>query len=938
MADSDIARTFAQVQYALRDRHRPLRLILDQSIDAGKEPLLPQRVLWSEAICGGFNVQMLCVSENATLPLKNFIGVAAELQIVTDRGQLRRICGLVTEVASGQSDGGLATYQLVMRDALSVLENKVNTRVFRDKSELEIVQILVAEWQKSMTALGASFDLAIDVGLASRRFPRRQFIMQHNESDADFVRRLLQRRGVAWFFRPGLTTAAKASETGRTSARTGHTLVLFDDSSELNQNAAGVVRFHRDDATEQRDTVTGWSAVRALRSGSTSLFSWDYLQPGNRMFMTAQVTAQADQGEQGNQLAVGLNDYQFAAPHVGDSPRDLSALNDTQMASQAYAAKWFKGEGGVRDLAVGEWFTLEGHPEIDTHPASERQFVVTSQQIVAENNLPVEIGERIERLFENSGWARDTIAPQRTNKDRMLRYKTNFTCVRRNIRIVPPRPVLPRPQLQSAIVVGPENEVVWCDPLGRVKVRFLATRPEDHAHATGAGSSDSDRDSAWVRVASNWAGNGFGGNVQCGARFLPPVGTEVLVDFAGGDPDKPIIIGQVYNGNAPPPAFTGEDGLPNTRYQSGLRSREIRGRRGNQLRLDDTPGQISAQLASDHGKTELNLGYLTELRQQTGAHPRGDGAELRTAEAIALRAARGILLSTWKLLDGSGSKGAQLARTEYLDLLRECGELCTSLGNYAAEHNGLAIDAKEQEALRARFKNWEDGSNTAPEAAGPGEPVIAVTSPAGIGFASSKAIVSYSASNIDTTAQQHLQLTAGQRFAVNAGDGISLFARGGGLSTIAHVGKLLMQSQHGDIAVNSAKDVQVTASEGSITVSAKTILLVAQDGSFLKLGEGSPVFGSKEALKFHAPDFTWDGPETMTAQLPTFKKDGTDLKFEPRLYPHLDGGVPAAGLAYRIESAAGDGAGSTDAQGTTTILKHDQMHVANIDLKEEDQP
>src|SRR5205823_276476 len=116
-------------------------------------------------------------------------------------------------------------------------------------------------------------------------------------------------------------------------------------------------------------------------------------------------------------------------------------------------------------------------------------------------------------------------------------------------------------------------------------------------------------------------------------------------------------------------------------------------------------------------------------------------------------------------------------------------------------------------------------------------------------------------------------------FAVNAGNGISLFARGGGLSAIAHNGKLLLQSQHDDIAINSAKDVQVTASEGAITVSAKTILLVAADGSFLKLGEGSPVLGSKQAHKFHAPDFTWDGPETMSAHLPSFKQKGTDLKF-----------------------------------------------------------
>lgn len=937
MTDNDIRNALGLGQYQLATRDRPLRLMLDGANGVNDGSLLPQRVVGSEAVCGGFEFRMLCVSESATLPLKHFIGVPAELQVVTDRGQLRRICGIVTEAASGQSDGGLATYQLVMRDALSVLENKTNTRIFRDKSELDIIQILVAEWQKNMSVLAATFDLHIDVGLASRQVPRREFIMQHNESDADFVRRLMQRRGIAWFFRSGLTYETSAGGSQQTPG-IGHTLVLFDDSSRLDGNAAGSVRFHRDAATEQRDAINGWSGVRTLQAGTGALHSWDYLQPGSTMFMTTRAPSQANQGECGNQLAAGLDDYQVGAPHLGGSPQDLANLSDTQITQHEYAAKRFRGEGGVRDLAVGEWFSLDGHPEIDTHPASERQFVITSQQIVAENNLPVEIGARVERLFERSGWPGGADPSLFKGDGQSLRYKTCFTCVRRNVRIVPPRPSLPRPELQSAIVVGPENEVVWCDQLGRVKIRFLATRPEDHAHAAGAGSSDSDRDSAWVRVASNWAGNGLGSNAQCGARLLPPVGTEVLIAFAGGDPDKPVIIGQVYNGAAPPPAFAREVGLPDTRHQSGLRSREVRGQRGNQLRLDDTSGQISAQLASDHGASELNLGYLTEPRRQDGTSARGEGAELRTDEAIALRAARGILLSAWKMLGGTGAKGVQLARGDYLDLLHECGELCTSLGNYAAEHSALAIDTKEQEALLARFKQWEDGSNTAPDAAGPREPVIAVTSPAGIGFASSKAIVSYSTSTIDTVAQQHLQLTAGQRFAVNAGDGVSLFARSGGLSAVAHTGKLLLQSQHDDVAVHSAKNMQVTASQGSITISAKSILLVAEDGSFLKLGEGSPVLGSKQALKFHAPDFIWEGPETMSAQLPSFKKDGTDLKFEPRFYPHLDGGVPATGLAYKIESPAGSSEGSTDATGATTTVKHEQMHVANIHLEEKGQP
>lgn len=75
----------------------------------------------------------------------------------------------------------------------------------------------------------------------------------------------------------------------------------------------------------------------------------------------------------------------------------------------------------------------------------------------------------------------------------------------------------------------------------------------------------------------------------------------------------------------------------------------------------------------------------------------------------------------------------------------------------------------------------------------------------------------------------------------------------------------------------------------------------------------------------------------MSAELPSFKKDGTDLAFESRLYPHLDGGVPAAGLAYKIESPAGSSEGESDDAGATTTLKHEQMHLASIYLEEKGQ-
>jgi len=914
----------ALVNYRLDTRNRPLRMVLGQAGSADSNALLPHHASASESVCGGLELQILCLSENATLELKRFIGLPCELQIVTDRGNLRRLCGIVTAAASGHSDGGIASYRLTVRDALSVMDATRTTRVFRDKSELEIIELVLKEWQRNNPVIASTFDFDIHSGLLNRKLPKRALTMQLNESDASFVRRLMQRRGIAWFFRPGRTD--RQSQAGGDVAGIGHSLVLFDDDRELAHNAAGAIRFHRDGATEERDAITLWSAERTLVPGHTSLHSWDYLNSGNGGSTTSS-PLRVNQGKTGNALAANLEQCQVTTPHLGDNRLDLLAISDALVAYHEFVAKCFHGEGTVRDLAVGEWFGLTGHPEIDKHQPEQREFVVTAQRIDTTNNLPADVNAKVERLFARSGW--DIVRLDDTAQ--ALRYRSSFSCVRRGIRIVPPPPVIPQPQLQSAIVVGPKDEAVWCDHLGRVKIRFPATRAQEHAD--GAGASGSDRDSAWVRVASGWAGN------QCGARLLPPVGAEVLVAFAGGDPDKPVIIAQVYNGAAPPPSFRREDGLPANRFQSGLRSREIHGQRGNQLRLDDTTGQISAQLASDHAASELNLGYLTEPRQEGSARPRGEGAELRTEEAIALHAARGILLSAWTLL-GGGDKGAQLARDDYLGLLRDCGELCASLGNYAAQHNGLAIDTAEQEALLTRFTGWEDGSNTKPDAASPGEPVIAVTSQAGIGFASSKAVVSYAGTNVDTTAQQHMQLTAGQRFSVNAGKGLSLFAHHGGLHAIAHNGKLLMQSQHDDTAIESAQNMQLTATEGTVTVTGKVILLVAADGSFLKLGDGPPVLGSKAPLRFHAPDYTLDGPESMAAQFPDFGAGGADQKLElryPRGVADDDGAEPLGALVkdMKMHVALSDGTsleGVSDAQGKSELMTRDAMHLAEIVL------
>jgi type VI secretion system secreted protein VgrG len=872
---------------SLTQLNRPIRLRLCHRDSALDDVLLVKHLAGQEMLCGGIEYRLLCVSTQVGIALKEFIALPAELQIVTDRGQLRAVCGIVAQAAAGQSDGGLATYQLIVRDGLTLMEQRTNTRIFRNMNEIDITAAVVREWRNLNPILGQTFE--IDTSGVTASYPTREFTQQHNESDASFLRRLWKRRGISWFFRPGQPSDPNSPSTS------GHTLVLFDASQTLTQNASGTVRYHRDAATETRDGIINWSAIRVLKAGSITRQSWDYQQ--GRM-MSAHAPTNMQQGDAGNQFAYSLDDYRLDAPHVGDNDSDYRRLGELRIQRHEYEAKCFYGESGVRDLCVGEWFRLDGHPDIDTHPDDEREFVLTELSLVAENNLPKDIEERARRLFTANAWhqasAQDGL--ELASEVRDVKYTNRFACVRRGIPIVPtydPHIDLPRVQLQSAIVVGPEGEEVHCDEVGRIKIRFPGTREEDHRD--GAGASNTDRDSAWVRVASQWASDRWG-NIS-----LPRVGDEVLVDFLGGDPDKPIVVGRMYSAKAVPPAFSHKGELPGNRFLAGIRSKEVQGLRYNQLRLDDTPGQISAQLASEHGHSQLNLGWLTHPRNSGEGQARGEGAELRSDKSVVVRAAHLMLLTTQAML---GANGKQLEREPLQALLEGSQALLKELGEFAEQHQAMPVDLAPHKKLSEDLKNAEQGSNTQSGNAGNDPaPLIAQYADGGFVSATPNSSISYTGRQQNIVAQQHIQAVAGQRVNLNAGKGISLFAHEDGMKHIARAGKFDIQAQQDSIGIAADRDVKITASQGDVVIAAKRSITLLCGGAYIKIADGKIEHGCAGEFTVKAGMHKWDGPARQEAELPFFPTaEHTNwLKLD------LDGyqGSPMAGVPYTLYFADG---------------------------------
>ena len=159
----------------------------------------------------------------------------------------------------------------------------------------------------------------------------------------------------------------------------------------------------------------------------------------------------------------------------------------------------------------------------------------------------------------------------RSSDEEVFHYENRFRCLPLEIPFRPARET-PRPVVhgtQTAVVVGPPGEEIFTDKYGRIKVQF---------HWDRDGKNDADS-SCWVRVATPWAGQ------QWGVIHIPRVGQEVVVAFEEGDPDRPIMVGSVYNAAMMPPYK-----LPDNKTQSGVKTRStLKGgdKNFNELRFED---------------------------------------------------------------------------------------------------------------------------------------------------------------------------------------------------------------------------------------------------------------------------------------------------------------------------------------------------------------
>lgn len=923
---------------------------------------------------------VIVLSSDGELPLDNFLGQQASMEISLADGTRATFTGLVSEAAMLGSTGSLVRYRLRLSSFLWPLSQSRNNCVWQDKSVMEIVEAVLlrypdfADWRWSDDVVQFMADVR-----------PRSYCIQYRETDLDFLTRLLGSEGLGWFMEENTDSVA------------GHRMVLFADSTQANAFAEDTssrdgiagqgIRYHNARAGEAQDTVQALAAAASLGAASVTTLSYDYKA---KKIVAASVPTNRQAGSMRAPLLESYDTPGLYAYAGGDEAQRYARL---QMEAMEAASQRWQARSTVRTLRPGTRFSLTQGP-LGGHTETAPVYNVLRVVSMGINNLP---GPAVDGLAELFGPVPELLEEC---MERMTRHasveaarplagndagalpgfgladmikQANSTGYANRVDMMdaslPWRPSildasgarqLPRATAlgsQSAIVVGPDGQIaasgadeLYCDKLGRVRIRFHWQGDQDDANA-----------SCWVRVAQRSAGGGMG------AQFLPRIGQEVLVTFLENNIDRPLILGALYNGQGEggqlptPGGRTDQEaeltvfgqasdhaiaaqgnlaggnsphwhgasgdtaGQRNSAAQSGMRSKEFGGNGYNQLLFDDTDQQGRTGLKSTQAATELTLGHMLHSADNFRGSFRGLGAELRTDAYGAVRTGAGLLLSTFggahaaQTRESAGDNAQALAHMKQAMLLaqsfntaavtHQAVALAGHLGSTKADTSAIDSKAAPIKALYTATAGMlsQDSIHTA-KAEAPGKPVapadgklphtndaiIAIAAKAGLGMVAGQDLQLASGEMASLISGQDAQFLTGGQTRVQSGQAIGMLggvvkagAGNLGLQLIAAKDPIDVQAQADVLGVQARDQVDVVSANAHIDwAAAKSISLSTAGGANIMISGGNVTVQCPGKITIRAGKKSFVGPERADYPLPYLPVANPKDAFSNRLDAH----------------------------------------------------
>lgn len=518
------------------------------SIDTplGKDVLLLAKLHGQEGLSELFHFDIDLFSEKQSIAFEDIIGQNVTIAISLSDGSKRYINGLVSCFSQeyGTSQAAGSGLRTSYFSATIVPWFWLLTRTLNSR----IFQNLsVPDIVEKVFSDKGFTDYKLDL---SGTYDPREYTVQYRESDFNFVSRLLEEEGIFYFFN---------HEDGK------HTMVVADHSG-ANESCPSQESAHFRLSVREHfgneDQIDGLKMVKEIQAGKYSLNDYNYEIPNTDLKVTSDTTHALGPGEREKYDYPGG----YAKRNMGDG---LATLRMEEEESRIII---LSGTSDCRAFTSGFRFTLEDSFQDEWN---DKDYLLTRVIHKADLTATYFTGGTLSAAEE---------------KD----YYNHFECIPHEVPFRPVRTAR-RPVVdgvQTAVVVGPSGEEIYTDDYGRVKVQF---------HWDREGTLD-ENSSCWLRVGQSMAGNGWG------ALFLPRVGHEVIVEFIEGNPDRPIVTGQVYHGVNRPPYK-----LPDEKTKSTFKSNSSpEGGGFNEIRFEDKKDEEQLFIHAEHDQEIRTKNDLVE--------------------------------------------------------------------------------------------------------------------------------------------------------------------------------------------------------------------------------------------------------------------------------------------------------------------------------------
>lgn len=350
----------------------------------------------------------------------------------------------------------------------------------------------------------------------STTFPKREFTVQYRESSFNFISRLLEEEGIFYWFE---------------HSENKHQLILADKNS-----ATQVMPGNHKLSYTQGGNSTHIGQIDDLEHEMSSHTGKLTFKDYNFEMSSTSLLTSSSGNQQGE-----IYDY----PGLYQTKADGERYTQLRLEEQEARLKTVHSRSQISALMPGFRIDIADHFDSNANGS----YIVLGCSFSCRQNVQGNAAGGA-AVFHFSA----------------IPFATQYRPPRKH-----PRPVIHG--IQTAVVVGPPGNEIYCDKFGRVRVQF---------HWDRKGKLD-ERSSYWIRVSSAWAGTNWG------QISLPRIGQEVIIGFLEGNPDRPIITGRVYNDQQMPPYD-----LPANQTQSGIKSRSSLGGQSdefNEFRFEDKRGQ-----------------------------------------------------------------------------------------------------------------------------------------------------------------------------------------------------------------------------------------------------------------------------------------------------------------------------------------------------------